>query len=62
MFDVRAGRLRPGHIGGVYVNKLDFVEDFRVDGWAFLSLGACRLRLGHCPDVIPMSQAPDHSW
>jgi catechol 2,3-dioxygenase-like lactoylglutathione lyase family enzyme len=29
-----------------YVNKLDFIEDFRVDGWAFLSRGACRLRLG----------------
>ena len=39
-----------------YVDKLDFVEDFRVDGWAFLSRGACRLRLGHCPGVIPMSQ------
>ena len=45
-----------------YVNKLDFIEDFRVDGWAFLSRGACRLRLGHCPGVIPMSYAPDHSW
>jgi catechol 2,3-dioxygenase-like lactoylglutathione lyase family enzyme len=45
-----------------YVDKLDFIEDFRVDGWAFLSRGACRLRLGHCPGVIPMSHAPDHSW
>ncbi|MFM8495724.1 MAG: bleomycin resistance protein [Planctomycetia bacterium] len=45
-----------------YVNKLDFVEDCRVDGWAFLSRGACRLRLGHCPDVVPMLQTPDHSW
>ena len=45
-----------------YVDKLGFVEDFRVDGWAFLSRGACRLRLGHCPEAVPMSQAPDHSW
>jgi catechol 2,3-dioxygenase-like lactoylglutathione lyase family enzyme len=45
-----------------YVNQLDFTEDVRVDGWAFLSRGACRLRLGHCPDAIPMSRVPDHSW
>ena len=45
-----------------YCDKLDFVEDFRVEGWAFLSRGACRLRLGHCPDAVPMSKAQDHSW
>ncbi|MGL4419418.1 MAG: bleomycin resistance protein, partial [Gemmataceae bacterium] len=45
-----------------YVEKLGFEEDFRVDGWAFLSLGACQLRLGHCPDAVPMTQVPDHSW
>ncbi len=45
-----------------YVDQLGFDEDFQVDGWAFLSRGACRLRLGHCPDAVPMSQAQDHSW
>ena len=45
-----------------YVDKLGYAEDLRVEGWAFLSRGACRLRLGHCPDVVPMSQSPDHSW
>jgi catechol 2,3-dioxygenase-like lactoylglutathione lyase family enzyme len=45
-----------------YVERLGFAEDFSVDGWAFLSRGACQLRLGHCPDVQPMTQAPDHSW
>jgi catechol 2,3-dioxygenase-like lactoylglutathione lyase family enzyme len=45
-----------------YCEKLGFREDFCVDGWAFLSRGACRLRLGHCPDAVPMSQTPDHSW
>jgi catechol 2,3-dioxygenase-like lactoylglutathione lyase family enzyme len=45
-----------------YVEKLGFVEDFSVDGWAFLSRGACHLRLGHCPDAVPMSKTPDHSW
>ena len=45
-----------------YLEKLGFVEDFNVDGWAFLRRGACRLRLGHCPGAVPMAQAPDHSW
>ena len=45
-----------------YVEKLGFAEDFSVDGWAFLSRGGCKLRLGHCPDATPMSQAQDHSW
>jgi catechol 2,3-dioxygenase-like lactoylglutathione lyase family enzyme len=45
-----------------YIEKLGFKEDFSVDGWAFLSRGECRLRLGHCPDAVPMSQAQDHSW
>lgn len=45
-----------------YMDKLGFAEDFSVDGWAFLSRGACRLRLGDCPDAVSMSRTPDHSW
>ena len=45
-----------------YVDQLGFEEDFQVEGWAFLSRGACQLRLGHCPDAVPMSKAQDHSW
>ena len=45
-----------------YTEKLGFAEDLRVDGWSFLSRGACKLRLGHCPDARPMSEARDHSW
>jgi catechol 2,3-dioxygenase-like lactoylglutathione lyase family enzyme len=45
-----------------YVDRLGFTEDMRVNGWAFLSRGACRLRLGHCPEAVPMSETPDHSW
>lgn len=45
-----------------YRERLGFVEDFCVDGWAFLSRGACKLRLGHCPEAVPMSKAQDHSW
>jgi catechol 2,3-dioxygenase-like lactoylglutathione lyase family enzyme len=45
-----------------FMENLGFDEDLSVDGWAFLSRGACTLRLGHCPDAIPMSQAQDHSW
>ena len=47
---------------GFYVDKLGFVEDLNVDGWSFLSRGACRLRLGDCPGLKPMSESPDHSW
>ena len=45
-----------------YVEKLGFTDDLSVDGWAFLSRGACKLRLGHCPEAKPMTQAQDHSW
>lgn len=45
-----------------YRDVLGFDEDLLVDGWAFLRRGACRLRIGHCPDAVPMSKTPDHSW
>ena len=45
-----------------YMEKLGFAEDLSVDGWSFLSRGACKLRLGDCPGIKPMSDAPDHSW
>ncbi len=45
-----------------YIEKLGFTEDLSVDGWSFLSRGACKLRMGHCPGIVPMSQAQDHSW
>jgi len=32
------------------MEKLGFAEDFSVDGWSFLSRGACKLRLG----IVPM--------
>jgi catechol 2,3-dioxygenase-like lactoylglutathione lyase family enzyme len=45
-----------------YTEKLGFKETLRVDGWSFLSRGACNLRLGHCPDAQPISKFQDHSW
>ncbi len=45
-----------------YTEKLGFTEDLSVDGWSFLSRGACKLRLGDCPEAKPMSDTPDHSW
>ncbi len=45
-----------------YIEKLGFTEELSVDGWSFLSRGACQLRLGDCPGIQPMSKAPDHSW
>ena len=45
-----------------YMEKLGFAEDLSVDGWSFLSRGACKLRIGDCPGIRPMSDASDHSW
>ena len=45
-----------------YMEKLGFTENMCVEGWSFLSRGACKLRLGDCPGIRPMSEAPDHSW
>lgn len=45
-----------------YREKLGFSEDFSVAGWSFLSRGACKLRIGHCPDAQPISKCQDHSW
>jgi catechol 2,3-dioxygenase-like lactoylglutathione lyase family enzyme len=45
-----------------YVSKLGFQQELAVPGWTFLSRGAAHLRLGHCPDAMPMSEARDHSW
>jgi catechol 2,3-dioxygenase-like lactoylglutathione lyase family enzyme len=45
-----------------YIEKLGFSEEFAVDGWSFLCRGACRLRIGDCPGIKPMSEAQDHSW
>jgi len=45
-----------------YCDKLGFIEDLRVEGWSFLRRGACRLRIGDCPDAKPMSECQDHSW
>lgn len=45
-----------------YIEKLGFSEVLSVEGWSFLSRDACKLRLGGCPDAIPMSKNQDHSW
>ena len=45
-----------------YLEKLGFTEDFAVEGWSFLSRGACQLRIGDCPGITPMSKAEDHPW
>ncbi len=45
-----------------YIEKLGFEEDLRVEGWSFLRRGECRLRIGDCPGIQPMSMCTDHSW
>lgn len=45
-----------------YVEKLGFIEDMAVAGWSFLKRGVCEIRLGQCPDAVPMAACGDHSW
>jgi uncharacterized glyoxalase superfamily protein PhnB len=45
-----------------FEQKMGFSEDFSVEGWSFLSRGACNLRIGHCPDEKPAFECGDHSW
>ena len=45
-----------------YCERLGFREDLAVEGWSFLSRGACNLRIGDCPDAKPISACQDHSW
>ena len=44
-----------------YVHKMGFKEILRTGGWSFLERGSLRLRIGHCPGIIPMSECQDHS-
>lgn len=45
-----------------YVETLGFTEELSVEGWSFQRRGACRIRIGDCPDATPMSAHQDHSW
>lgn len=44
-----------------YIRKMGFEETLRTGGWSFLRRGSLRLRIGHCPGIVPMSDCPDHS-
>ena len=45
-----------------YCQRLGFTRDLAVEGWSFLSRDACKLRIGDCPDAVPMTECQDHSW
>jgi uncharacterized glyoxalase superfamily protein PhnB len=45
-----------------YTTVLGMDVDFTVPGWAFLSRGAFRVMLGHCPDEMPAAETGDHSY
>lgn len=45
-----------------FEKKMGFAEDFSIEGWCFLSRGACHLRIGHCPDEKSAFECGDHSW
>ena len=44
-----------------YVNQMGFEEIFRTGGWSFLERGTLKLRIGHCPGIVPISECQDHS-
>ena len=44
-----------------FVERMGFVEELRTGGWSFLRRGALRLRVGHCPGIMPISECLDHS-
>ncbi len=44
-----------------YMQKMGFEETLSTGGWSFLKRGSLRLRIGHCPGIVPMSACQDHS-
>lgn len=45
-----------------FVDMLGFSVRFRVEGWAFISLGDFHVMLGRCPDEMPASDTREHSY
>lgn len=45
-----------------YCDQLGFTKESNDGNWLVIRRGACQMRLGHCPDAVPMSQCPDHGW
>lgn len=44
-----------------YMDKMGFEEILRTGGWSFLERGTLKLRIGHCPGIVPVSECQDHS-
>ena len=44
-----------------YMDQMGFEEYLRTGGWSFLKRGSLRLRIGHCPGIVPISKCKDHS-
>lgn len=44
-----------------YRDKMGFTEILRTGGWSFLERGSLKLRIGHCPGIVPISKCQDHS-
>lgn len=44
-----------------YMDKMGFRELLRTGGWSFLKRGSLKLRIGHCPGIVPMVECQDHS-
>ncbi len=41
---------------------MGFTLSFEAEGWSFLSRGGFALRLGECPDAIPVQDLGDHQF
>ena len=44
-----------------YMDQMGFEEYLRTGGWSFLKRGSLRLRVGHCPGIVPISKCQAHS-
>ena len=44
-----------------YMDGMGFTEILRTGGWSFLERGSLKLRIGHCPGIVPISKCQDHS-
>ena len=44
-----------------FIERMGFSELLRTGGWSFLERGTLKLRVGHCPGIVPISQCQDHS-
>lgn len=45
-----------------WIKVMGFAETLVIDGWVFVARDACQIRLGACPDAIPVTDLGDHQY